>query len=198
MTELAPDPDRLPQGGERELLLSFLDYYRSILLRKLDGVSDADGRSALAPPSILTLTGLDPSCLTLEMRESLLLDNAGEDIPVLRRLGEKGVRIAVDDFGAGRSALAMLRQLPVEALKIDGSLIDGVGDIGADLSMVRAITAMAHSLGLLVSAENVESQAQFDALASVGCDEYQGNLLSEALPEEALRAAFLDRLQREA
>lgn len=147
---------------------------------------------------VLTLTGLDPSCLTLEMRESLLLDNAGEDIPVLRRLGEKGVRIAVDDFGAGRSALAMLRQLPVEALKIDGSLIDGVGDIGADLSMVRAITAMAHSLGLLVSAENVESQAQFDALASVGCDEYQGNLLSEALPEEALRAAFLDRLQREA
>lgn len=145
---------------------------------------------------ILTQTGLDPSCLTLEMSESLLLDNAGEDIPVLRRLGERGVRIAVDDFGAGRSSLVLLRQLPVEALKIDGSLIDSVGEIGADLSMVRAITAMAHSLGLLVSAENVESQAQFDALASVNCDEYQGNLLSEALPEEALRATFLDPLKR--
>lgn len=145
---------------------------------------------------ILTLTGLDPSCLTLEMSESLLLDNAGENIPVLRRLGERGVRIAVDDFGAGRSSLVLLRQLPVEALKIDGSLIDRVGDIGADLSMVRAITAMAHSLGLVVSAENVESQPQFDALAGVDCDEYQGNLLSEALPEEALRAAFLDPLKR--
>lgn len=140
---------------------------------------------------VLSLSGLDPRCLTLDISESLLLDNPAENIPVLRRLGDKGVRIAVDDFGAGRSSLAILRQLPVESLKIDKGLVRGMLDDAGDLSTVRAIIALAHSLGMLASAEGVESQEQLETLAALGCDEHQGNLLSQPLPEEVLRSSFL-------
>ncbi len=94
---------------------------------------------------ILSSTGLDPRCLELEMTERLLIQNAEENIAVLRKLGQEGVRIAVDDFGTGYSSLSYLRQLPVDTLKIDRSFVRDVERDPEDMAIIQAIVAMAHS-----------------------------------------------------
>jgi diguanylate cyclase (GGDEF)-like protein/PAS domain S-box-containing protein len=140
---------------------------------------------------ILSSTGLDPRYLELEMTESLLVQNADENIAVLRKLGQDGVRIAVDDFGTGYSSLSYLRQLPIDALKIDRSFVRDIERDPEDMEIIRAIVAMAHSLGLQVTAEGVETRGQLDALTRLECDEYQGYLFSKPLPAMELAARFL-------
>jgi diguanylate cyclase (GGDEF)-like protein/PAS domain S-box-containing protein len=140
---------------------------------------------------ILSSTGLDPRCLELEMTESLLIQNADENIAVLRKLGDEGVRIAVDDFGKGYSSLSYLRQLPIDTLKIDRSFLRDIEHDSEDVAIIQAIVAMAHSLGLQVTAEGVETRGQLDALARLGCDEYQGYLFSKPLPAVEIAARFL-------
>jgi diguanylate cyclase (GGDEF)-like protein/PAS domain S-box-containing protein len=140
---------------------------------------------------ILSSTGLDPRYLELEMTESLLLQNADENIAMLRKLGQDGVRIAVDDFGTGYSSLAYLRQLPIDTLKIDRSFVRDLESDPEDAAIIQAVVAMAHSLGLLVTAEGVETRAQLEALARIGCDEYQGYLFSKPLPPVEIAARFL-------
>jgi diguanylate cyclase (GGDEF)-like protein len=140
---------------------------------------------------ILSSTGLNPRYLELEMTERLLVQNADENIAVLRKLGQEGVRIAVDDFGTGYSSLSYLRQLPVDSIKIDRSFVRDVERDPEDRAIIQAIVAMAHSLGLQVTAECVETRGQLDALARLGCDEYQGYLFSRALPAVELAARFL-------
>jgi EAL domain-containing protein (putative c-di-GMP-specific phosphodiesterase class I) len=140
---------------------------------------------------ILNATGLDPRFLELEMTESLLVQNAEENIAVLRRLGQDGVRIAVDDFGTGYSSLSYLRQLPIDTLKIDRSFVRDIETDPEDMAIIQAIIAMAHSLGLQVTAEGVETRGQLEALERLGCDEYQGYLFSKPLPAEEIAARFL-------
>ena len=140
---------------------------------------------------ILNSTGLDPRFLELEMTESLLVHNVEESIAVLRRLGQNGVRIAVDDFGTGYSSLSYLRQLPIDTLKIDRSFVRDIETDPEDRAIIQAIIAMAHSLNLQVTAEGVETRGQLDALARLGCDEYQGYLFSKPLPPVEIAARFL-------
>ena len=140
---------------------------------------------------VLSSTGLDPRYLELEMTEQLLVQNAEENIAVLRKLGQEGVRIAVDDFGTGYSSLSYLRQLPIDTIKIDRSFVRDVERDPEDRAIIEAIVAMAHSLGLQVTAEGVETRGQLDALARLGCDEYQGHLFSRALPAVEIAARFL-------
>jgi EAL domain-containing protein (putative c-di-GMP-specific phosphodiesterase class I) len=125
------------------------------------------------------------------MTESLLIQNADENIAVLRKLGDEGVRIAVDDFGKGYSSLSYLRQLPIDTLKIDRSFVRDIEHDSEDVAIIQAIVAMAHSLGLQVTAEGVETRGQLDALARLGCDEYQGYLFSRPLPAVEIAARFL-------
>jgi len=140
---------------------------------------------------ILNTTGLDPRFLELEMTESLLVQNAEENIAVLRKLGQDGVRIAVDDFGTGYSSLSYLRQLPIDTLKIDRSFVRDIEADPEDVTIIEAIIAMAHKLGLQVTAEGVETRGQLEALARMGCDEYQGYLFSKPLPAVEIAARFL-------
>jgi EAL domain-containing protein (putative c-di-GMP-specific phosphodiesterase class I) len=139
----------------------------------------------------LSTSGLEPRFLELEMTETLLVHNAEENIAVLRKLGDEGVRIAVDDFGTGYSSLSYLRQLPIDTLKIDRSFVRDIETDKEDMAIIQAIVAMGHSLGLLVTAEGVETRGQLDALLRIGCDEYQGYLFSRPLPEAQLIARFL-------
>ena len=139
----------------------------------------------------LNATGLDPRYLELEMTESLLVNNVDENIAVLRKLGQSGVRIAVDDFGTGYSSLSYLRQLPIDTLKIDRSFVRDIETDPEDRAIIQAIIAMAHSLTLQVTAEGVETHGQLDALARLGCDEYQGYLFSKPLPPVEIAARFL-------
>jgi diguanylate cyclase (GGDEF)-like protein len=134
---------------------------------------------------------LEPRWLELEITESAVLRD-DEDVPAtLRDLRAMGVRIALDDFGTGYSALGYLTRLPIDILKMDRSFVRDVDSDPSAAGIVRAVVAMAHSLGLCAVAEGVDAPEQARALTALGCDELQGFLVSGALPpNEAV--AFLD------
>ncbi len=144
-------------------------------------LADAD-RLYRAVDGAVRAAGIDAGALELELTESILMQNLGEKAVLLHRLGELGVGISIDDFGTGYSSLSYLKTLPVDAIKIDSSFVRDIGVDPNDEAIVRAIIAMAHSLRLSVIAEGVETQAQFESLRALGCDEYQGFFASPALP----------------
>jgi diguanylate cyclase (GGDEF)-like protein/PAS domain S-box-containing protein len=125
---------------------------------------------------------IDPATLELELTESHLMQNIEEKAALLNRLGELGVGISIDDFGTGYSSLSYLKKLPVDSIKIDSSFVRDIEDDPNDEAIIKAILAMAHSLRLSVVAEGVETEAQFNALKALGCNEYQGFYESPALP----------------
>ncbi len=144
-------------------------------------VADGD-RLFHAVESAVSRAGIDPSSIELELTESILMQNLGEKAVLLNRLGKLGVGISIDDFGTGYSSLSYLKKLPVDAIKIDSSFVQDIGRGANDEAIVRAIIAMAHSLKLSVIGEGVETEAQFESLKALGCDEYQGFYESPALP----------------
>jgi len=112
--------------------------------------------------------------LELEIIETSLIEFNEQLGNQLQMLQDQGIRIAIDDFGTGYSSLAYLQSLPVNVLKIDRSFITGLNALGTDISLVRAIIAMAHALGLEVVAEGIESEAQRLILCQLGCKYGQG------------------------
>jgi len=135
----------------------------------------------------LRAEGLPPRQLQLEITEQAVLGDGTAVTEVLSALRAAGVRLALDDFGTGWSSLAWLRRLPVHALKIDGSFIDGLRHADADTAdsaIVRALVGMAHALGLEVTAEWVETGVQADRLAALTCDLGQGRWFGDAGPGE--------------
>lgn len=143
---------------------------------------------------IVEETGADPSCLELEITESLLMQDVARAVLVLATLKERGIRIAIDDFGTGYSSLSTLKQFPLDSVKIDRSFISGIGssDSGADVALTEAIIAMGKALQLTVVAEGVECGAQEEFLRSRLCDQYQGYYINKPLDAvafiEVLRA----------
>jgi diguanylate cyclase (GGDEF)-like protein/PAS domain S-box-containing protein len=134
---------------------------------------------------------LDGACLELEVTERALMSNVAGNIETLRRIGELGVRFAVDDFGTGYSSLAYLRQLPIDKLKIDRSFLREIDSQPADEAIVRAIAAMAQTLGIAVAAEGVESAAQLARLRALGCEQWQGHYFSEPVEAVAFEKMLL-------
>ncbi|MGV8804757.1 MAG: sensor domain-containing protein [Polaromonas sp.] len=135
-------------------------------------------------------TGIRAGLLKLELTESLLADGVEVTLARMGLLRALGVTLAMDDFGMGYSSLSMLKRLPLEQLKIDRSFIDDVLHDPADAAISRTIITLAHSLGLSVVAEGVETQAQLDFLLKEGCNQFQGFLFSRALPIEQLQDYF--------
>lgn len=134
--------------------------------------------------------------LGFELTESAVMTDPERALPVLRRLHELGVRIAVDDFGTGYSSLAYLRRLPVDEVKIDKSFVLGLASDLGDLAVVRAIVDLGHSLGLGVVAEGVEQDATRDQLVEMGCDVAQGFLISRPLAPDRFDAWLAARTVR--
>jgi EAL domain-containing protein (putative c-di-GMP-specific phosphodiesterase class I) len=97
-----------------------------------------------------------------------------------------GIRIALDDFGVKYSSLEYLQRLPVDTVKIDRVFIDGIPTNRFNASIVRAVVSVAHELGFKVTAEGVESEEELDLVKTLGCDSWQGFLLSPALPPESV------------
>jgi len=142
---------------------------------------------------ILEETGVNPRFLEIELTESMVMHNVASAIATLHGLKSLGLTLSVDDFGTGYSSLAYLRQLPIDKLKIDRSFLREIDTQPADEAIVRAITAMAKTLGISVAAEGVESEAQLARLHALGCDQWQGHYFSE--PVDA--AAFEKMLARD-
>ncbi|HET9078764.1 MAG TPA: EAL domain-containing protein [Acidimicrobiales bacterium] len=143
-------------------------------------LSDAGLADHLA--ATLQATGLDPAEVTLEITESVLVSAEAGSVPALDALKATGVRLAIDDFGTGYSSLAYLRQLPVETVKVDRSFISGLDAAGGDAAIVAAMVELAHSLGLSVVAEGVETAGELEIVRRAGCDEAQGYLLGRPAP----------------
>ena len=140
----------------------------------------------------LRANSLEGSCLELEVTERVLMSSLAENVETLRRIGALGVRFAIDDFGTGYSSLAYLRRLPIHKLKIDRSFLRTIDSHAADEAIVRAIAAMAGTLGIAVAAEGVESEAQLKRLLALGCEEWQGHYFSAPLDAAAFEALLLD------
>jgi diguanylate cyclase (GGDEF)-like protein/PAS domain S-box-containing protein len=129
-------------------------------------------------------TGLPPSCLKLELTESAIIEDHESTIEILSRLRALGVEIRIDDFGKGYSSLSYLSQFPINALKIDYAFVSDMAHSGKHAEIVHAIVLLAHSLGLQVVAEGVETETQLDLLRDMGCENAQGYFISKPLLAE--------------
>ncbi len=124
--------------------------------------------------------------LCFEITETAVIENPDVAMAMLDRFADLGVAVAIDDFGAGLSSLAYLKQIRAQELKIDKSLVEGVTGSQRDALIVRSTIDLAHSLGLKVTAEGVETNACFSLLAAMGCDQAQGFLFARPQPLTAL------------
>jgi EAL domain-containing protein (putative c-di-GMP-specific phosphodiesterase class I) len=140
--------------------------------------------------SALTLSGLPPNCLELEITEGAVVADLLDALDKLHQIKALGVELAVDDFGTGYSSLSYLKQMPVDRLKIDQSFVRDIPGSADDCAIVRAILAMASNLKLQVIAEGVESEDQLAFLRDEGCQEIQGYLLSPPVNPDNFIARF--------
>ena len=138
--------------------------------------------------ALLAATNLKGEHLELEITESTMMQDPETTTGVLMKLKSMGIRIAIDDFGTGYSSLSYLKSLPIDVLKIDRSFVSGVPMATDDVAIIRAIIALAKSLGHHLIAEGVETEAQRAFLDAQGCDEAQGWLFSKALSSADMTA----------
>ncbi len=145
-------------------------------------------RTVLAPGLVdqlaecLRVNDLDPSALGVELTETALVSDSNAIVRTLAAIRQLGISVAIDDFGTGYSSLGMLRSMSVDALKLDRSFVSGLPDEhGAD-AIVSTVMMLAQSLGLVVVAEGVETEAQAERLIELGCQRAQGWLFSKAIP----------------
>ncbi len=138
---------------------------------------------------------IEPGLLELEIPESAIVTERERDRlhRMLARLSERGVRVAVDDFGSGSASISHLKQLPVDVLKIDESFVQNVGRNHADDAIVRSTIELAHSLGITVVAEGVESDDVLERLRALGCDFAQGFCLAPPAPPDDVTEWLLGR-----
>ena len=142
-------------------------------------------------------SGLDPGCLTLEITESVLIADPDVAVARLRQLKAFGVRLAIDDFGTGYSSLSSLQHLPVDALKIDKTFVDGVAGGAEATGFVEAIMRLATTMALDTIAEGVERPEQLESLQALGCAQIQGFYFSRPLSPDDV-AGFLGANRAEA
>jgi diguanylate cyclase (GGDEF)-like protein/PAS domain S-box-containing protein len=145
---------------------------------------------------LLAVHGVRAADLELEITESVAMENPEAMIGILRRLRELGVTLAIDDFGTGYSSLAYLKLLPIQRLKLDRSFVSDIESDHNDAIICSATIALAHSLGLEVVAEGVETEAQYSFLRYLGCDLIQGYYFSRplaaAVVEDFLKQTLAD------
>jgi len=141
---------------------------------------------------VIVESGIDASRIKLELTESMM-HSIDETRIKMEKIRQLGVRFSLDDFGTGYSSLSSLIQLPLEQLKIDQSFVTNMLSRPGDQIVVKTIIGMAHSLGLEVIAEGLETEAQKDFLHLHGCSLYQGYLFSPALPANEFLALVQTR-----
>lgn len=161
--------------------LSARQFHRQDLVNMISGV--------------LKDTKLDPGWLELEITESVIMQDVEDTIETLRKLKSLGVHLSVDDFGTGYSSLNYLRRFPIDVLKIDRSFVADISSETDGSSVVSAIIALAHSMGLKVVAEGVETKEQIDFLCLKSCDRLQGYYYMKPLRDSEMRTLLKKTLK---
>jgi EAL domain-containing protein (putative c-di-GMP-specific phosphodiesterase class I) len=141
---------------------------------------------------VLEKTGFEASCLTLDLTETVYMKVLEGHTGTLNELKKMGVNISIDDFGTVYSSLTYLKRIPADALKIDRTFLAGLGEDVEDTAIVQMIVDLAHTFGMEVIAEGVESQEHVEQLKEMGCDLVQGFYFAEPLAPEAA-SEFLAR-----
>jgi EAL domain-containing protein (putative c-di-GMP-specific phosphodiesterase class I) len=141
----------------------------------------------------LTHSGIAPGRLTIEMTESVFVDDLDAISAVLTQLRALGVRIAVDDFGTGYASLVYLKHLPFDTMKIDRNFIEGLGADACDEAIVASALSVSRALGLFSVAEGVETAEQLAVLRAIGCDAAQGFYFSKPMTASELAALVTSR-----
>ena len=155
-------------------------------------LEDADFAARVG--DLLDRANIPAERIQLEITETALMTHPQRVLRTLTELRKRGIRLAVDDFGAGHASLGYVRNLPIDLLKIDRSLVRDIGTLNGD-ALVRSILTLAEVLGLEVVAEGVETEQQRDFLVEHGCQSLQGYLFGRPMPTEAFRAWAADRTQ---
>jgi predicted signal transduction protein with EAL and GGDEF domain len=135
----------------------------------------------------IAAAGIEPSRLEIEITETALIQNTAATQSALRRLHEIGVSISMDDFGTGYSSLSNLRSFPFDKIKIDRCFISGLPHENDSVAIVRAVVGLARSLGMVTTAEGVETFDQVEQVRTLGCNEMQGNFFSAARSPAEIR-----------
>jgi len=134
---------------------------------------------------VIEATGVAPGRLQLEVTESVIIQEPESVAATLQRIAATGASVALDDFGTGYSSLVHLKRFPVDILKIDRSFVSDLEGESENTTIARAIVNLAHSLGMRVVAEGIESEAQFARLQALGCDFGQGYLIGAPVSADA-------------
>jgi len=165
---------RFPQAGELVVAINISDreFVHPRLAHELS--------------EVITTSGLPGTALELELTERMLMHADQAETDTLERLRKLNLSIAIDDFGTGYSSLSRLQNLPIDKLKIDRSFVHDMEEHSQAAEIVRTVITLAHSLGLKVVAEGVETEGQLRLLMSMGCDLAQGFLFSKAVPAEEI------------
>jgi EAL domain-containing protein (putative c-di-GMP-specific phosphodiesterase class I) len=146
---------------------------------------------------VLDLTGANPASLKIELTETSLVNDFQGTIAKMTDLKSHGLKFSMDDFGTGYSSLAYLKNLPLDQLKIDRAFVKDILVDGPSGAIAQAIISLAHSMGLAVIAEGVETEEQRDYLLHLGCDSFQGYLFSRPLPAAEFERKWLSRLDKQ-
>jgi diguanylate cyclase (GGDEF)-like protein len=160
----------------------------------LDLAVNISAQQLIAPDFCATVADVlarmrtDPTVLIFEMTENIFSADRERAIAVMSDLRAQGIRLALDDFGAGYSSLSDLRRLPIHIVKLDRSFIADIDQTPTGTETVAAVTNLAHVLGLTVTAEGVETQSQQDAVLAVGCESAQGYFFARPMPASAMAA----------
>lgn len=136
--------------------------------------------------AVLAETGLEAGALRLEVTESVLIEQLSDALKTIQRLHELSVGLEIDDFGTGYASFGYLNTMPFDALKIDKTFVDRLAGNKPQGDIVLAMLSVAHSLGLGVTAEGVETSKQVDWLEAAGCETGQGYLFARPMPAEAV------------
>jgi EAL domain-containing protein (putative c-di-GMP-specific phosphodiesterase class I) len=134
----------------------------------------------------LAASGMSPMLLQLEVTESMVMRNVPRAIKILDAVQGRGIRLAIDDFGTGYSSMSLMKQFPIDTIKIDRSFVRDLPDDTEDRAIAQAIISMGKALGMTVVAEGVETIDQEAFLRDHACDEMQGFLFSKPVPPEQL------------
>ena len=134
----------------------------------------------------LLASGMSPVLLQLEVTESMVMRNVSRAIKVLDAIQSRGIRLAIDDFGTGYSSMSLMKQFPIDTIKIDRSFIRDLPIDSEDQAIAQAIISMGKALGMTVIAEGVETVEQETFLRNHACDEMQGFLFSKPLPAKQM------------